>query len=147
MYSDSYKEWPSWFTEPLLIVLIAYGVTPIAGYFEDEVLILLGRVVMITGNFLAVISVILFSPLRRLAIVALITTGIQACRCIQGAVVEVLGSEMFARRASFTSGLNFFTTNSGFTGSTRGPAQLFAVVVIVDRASDPIVMRCRGKEV
>lgn len=145
MYSDSYKEWPSWFTEPFLIVLIAQGVIPIAGYFEDEVLILLGRVIMATGN-LAIVSVILFSPLRYLAIVALITTGIQACRCIQGAVVEVLGSEMFARHASFTSGLNFFTTKSGLTGSTRGPVQLFDVVVIVDRASDPIVMRCRGKE-
>ena len=119
MHSDSYKEWPSWFTEPLLIVLIAQGVVPIAGYFEDEVLILLGRVIMVTGN-LAIVSVILFSPLRRLAIVALITTGIQACRCIQGAVVEVLGSEMFARRASFTSGLNFFTTNSGLTGVPAG---------------------------
>lgn len=101
---------------------------------------------MVTGNLHAVVSVILFTPLRRLAIVALITTGIHACRCIRGAVAEVLGSEMFTRRGSFTSGLNFFTAKSGLTGSTRGPVQLFDVVVIVDRVSDPIVMRCRGKE-
>jgi len=81
-----------------------------------------------------------------LAIVMLTTTGFLTCRCIRGTVAEIWGSEMFARRASFTSGLNFFTTESGLTGSTSGPVQLCDVVIIVDRASDPMVMRrCEGE--
>jgi hypothetical protein len=49
-------------------------------------------------------------------------------------------------RESFTSGLNFFTTESGLMGRTSGPVQLFDVVIIIDRASDPMVMRRCGKE-
>jgi len=53
---------------------------------------------------------------------------------------------MFTRRPSFTSGLNFFTTETGLTGSTSGPVCLFDVIVLVDRASDPMVMRHCGAE-
>jgi hypothetical protein len=101
---------------------------------------------MAIGVLHTVVGVLLFSPLRSLAIVTLITAGIHACRCIRGTVAEILGSEMFTRRASFTSGLNFFTTESGLTGRTSGPVQLFDIIIIVDRASDPMVMRRCGKE-
>jgi hypothetical protein len=42
VYSDPHEELPSWFTEPFSIYFIACGVIPVASYFEDEVLILLG---------------------------------------------------------------------------------------------------------
>jgi hypothetical protein len=144
--SHLHEELPSWFAEPFSIYLVAYGVIPVASYVEDEILILLGRATMAIGVLHTVVGVLLFSPLRSLAIVTLITAGIHACRCIRGTVAEILGSEMFTRRASFTSGLNFFTTESGLTGRTSGPVQLFDIIIIVDRASDPMVMRRCGKE-
>jgi hypothetical protein len=143
-HSHPYEKEPSWFTEPFLITLIANGVLLIAIYFDDEILILLARAIFSIGMvYLPVCVLLLVWPLGCLAIVILIITGFQACRCIRGTVAEVLGSEMFTRRASFTSGLNLFATESG---STSGPVQLFDVVIIVDGASDPMVMRRCEKE-
>jgi hypothetical protein len=48
----------------------------------------------------------------------------------------ILGSEMFIRRGSFTSGVNLFMTESGLAGNSGEPVQLFDVVIIVDQASD-----------
>jgi hypothetical protein len=116
-------------------------------YFEDEILILLARATFSIGIvYIAVCILLLVSLLHILGFAILINTVFLACRCIRGTVAEVLGSEMFTRRASFTSGLNLFTTESGLTGSTSGPVQLFDVVVIINRASDPMVMRRCGKE-
>lgn len=46
-----------------------------------------------------------------------------------------------ARRDFFTSGLNFFRTDAGLTGSTSGPIQLLDYVVIINGASDAMVIR------
>jgi hypothetical protein len=144
--SHPYENHPPWFMEPCFITVIAFGALVAAIKFKDDVLILLARATLSIGTLLSAVGFLFLSPLQSLAIVMLTTTGFLTCRCIRGTVAEIWGSEMFARRASFTSGLNFFTTESGLTGSTSGPVQLCDVVIIVDRASDPMVMRrCEGE--
>jgi hypothetical protein len=53
---------------------------------------------------------------------------------------------MFKRRGSFTTGLHFFITDSRLSGGTSGPAQLFDVIVAINRGSDQLALRCCGKE-
>jgi hypothetical protein len=143
IYPHPYEKHPSWFREPALMTIMTYYVLLVSLYFEDEVLILLARATFSIGMVHSTVSLLILLPFSNFAF---IVWGFLACRCIRGSVRELLGSEMFTRRASFTSGLNLFTTESGLTGSTSGPVQLFDVVVIVHRASDPMVMRCCGKE-
>jgi hypothetical protein len=147
LYNQVYEEKPSWVIEPLLVILLTIIVSPIAALLDDELLLLLCRIVIALGCIhIAICYLTTRSYLQPFLIVILVPAGIQACRCIRGVAAEILGTEMFARRGSFTSGLNFFTTHSGLTGSTSGPIRSLDHVVMINGANDSMVIRRCGDD-
>lgn len=147
LYSQVYKGEPSWFIEPLLVILLTNIVSPIAALLDDDLLLLLCRIVIALGYIhIAICYLTTMLYLQPFLIVILVSAGIQACRCIRGVPAGILGTEMFARRGSFTIGLNFFTTDSGLTGSISGPIQCLDHVVVIDGASDSMVIRGCGED-
>lgn len=71
-------------TEPLLMHFVAYGIVFFASYFEDKLLILLGRVIMTIGILHIAVSALLFTQLQSLTAVMLITTSIHGLSLYTG---------------------------------------------------------------
>ncbi|KAK0649139.1 hypothetical protein B0T16DRAFT_126185 [Cercophora newfieldiana] len=93
-----------------------------------------------------VASLMFFAWSPELSAIAFSFTFVHACRCGYGTAAQIMGSDTFVSADDFTSGKTLFCTQSGITGSTSGPIQLFDLVVVVKGVSSPMVMRRCGKE-
>lgn len=113
----------------------------IAAYYDEDILILVLRMAMLLVVPFQAFDTLHFKYLNILITPLATTTAVAAGRCIRGAWAEIRGSNAFRRQGTFTSGLNFYSTETGLTGSTSAPVRVFDVVVVVDWASDPMVLR------
>ncbi|KAF2122017.1 heterokaryon incompatibility protein-domain-containing protein [Lophiotrema nucula] len=126
------------------VMWVGQLISLIAGYYEDDILVLVARIAMSLVIPVHAVEMLLYTYLSNAALVICTITAVAACRCVQGTWQEIRGSSAFRRQGTFTSGLNFFSTETALTGSTSAPVRLFDVVVLIDWASDPMVLRKTG---
>ncbi|KAH7075155.1 hypothetical protein FB567DRAFT_610726 [Paraphoma chrysanthemicola] len=125
----------------LFVMLIGQLLCLIAGSLEDDILLLAARSATLLVSPIQVVEALFYTPMARVTMIVCITTAIHAVRCIAGTWREIRGNDAFRRQDTFTSGLTFFSTETGLTGSTSAPVRLFDTVVILDWVSDPMVLR------
>jgi hypothetical protein len=112
---------------------------------ETKMLVVLALLIM--SLFMPLIQAqALFLDIEPLSsfIVTTIISILEIFRCVREFGREILGSEMFKKKNDKTTGLTFYTTDTGITGNSAGPLRLDDFAVIIEETRDAIVLRALG---
>ncbi|KAJ4362940.1 hypothetical protein N0V83_010057 [Neocucurbitaria cava] len=145
MYGEAVADPTSRFMTIVQIGLMSQGISLAGTQLEDNIVILLVRMVMAINTIFLTIGLALRTRLRYVTMYVLTTLMVHASSCAMGTLKEVIGSNSFKRPGTMSSGLTFFTTDTWLTGNTGGAVQLFDVVTVIDGVEDPMILRRRGK--
>jgi hypothetical protein len=142
LYGRPFGDFPSWFNMPIMGIILGIGLSLVARVLEDDTLSLVGRASMSIFNLWGSLAVARwFWWVTQIVIVPIASRAIRnPCENL----MEVIGTEKFRRNGAYTSGIHFFRTETGITGNTSGPIRCLDVLVLVNGASDCIVMRLCG---
>jgi hypothetical protein len=144
-----YDELPPFFAFYGTLGLIRHPTTMVIVAIEDAVLLFCSQVAIAVLEALIVIvgfQSLWFGPTGVLFQSVVIFTLMHGFRCGHGTAVQILGSDMFVPWEESSSGKTLFCTQSGITGNTSGPVELFDLVVLVEGVGSPMIMRGRGDE-
>ncbi|KAK4098577.1 hypothetical protein N658DRAFT_488294 [Parathielavia hyrcaniae] len=133
----------SWMTVlPVMGHLISAAMQSVATLIGDTSLLLVAWAVGALASIVAMAAVAVRAKLT--LTMAMVVLALRACRNPKQLFTDLFGLAKYRLSGAYTSGVHFFVTDTGVTGSTSGPFKSDDLLVMVQGSADLLLLRPRG---